>query len=122
MLIWKCATLALTLQSATAHIATTTVEPDGTQTTTTETLGKIVTIARISAAEGTQLLVKDGTVKPIGAGQVTTSTPLVDTINSILSWISLALLFIAGLFLYCCSGKTKKERAAKPEPDPMTLG
>jgi len=118
-LIWKGAERVFTTPhspAATRTIAT--VDPEGAQTTKTEPLGKVVTIARISVAEGTQLIVKDGKIEPVGAGQVITDKPLVDTINNALSWASLALLFIAGLFLYCFSCKGKKERiASRPEPE-----
>ena len=118
-LIWKVAERVFTTPPPAATRTIATVDPEGVQTTKTEPLGKVVTIARIRVAEGTQLIVKDGKIEPVGAGEVMTADqPLVDIINNALSWASLALLFIAGLFLYCFSGRGKKERAApKPEPE-----
>ncbi|MDF9827103.1 hypothetical protein M2447_001192 [Ereboglobus sp. PH5-10] len=113
-LVWKIAAMAFSLQPATTR-TTVIVAPDGTTTTRTETLGKVITVHNLSAAEGTQLVVKDGTVVPLGTGQVTTSAPFVGAVNNVLAWASIVLLLIAGLWLYRSPAKPK---TVKPDPAP----
>ncbi|MDR1011962.1 MAG: hypothetical protein LBM04_12715 [Opitutaceae bacterium] len=112
-LAWKLAGFAFTLQPSTTRTIVIT-NPDGSSGTQTVALGKLVTVTRLTAVEGTQFIVQNGTLETIGSGQFSMDTPLVATFNDILFWTSIALLFIAGLALY-------RTLAPKPPPAPIPV-
>ncbi|MDR2981043.1 MAG: hypothetical protein LBV12_02215 [Puniceicoccales bacterium] len=95
-LTWHLAAAFLTIQPPSRTVSM--IDENGKETIIPQK--PYVSIGGFQAVEGTQVIVRNGTIEIVDSGTVYMESPLFATVVKTFSWVMAVLLLVSGLFFY----------------------